>query len=171
MEISRFASYCRTASGLACYCPLYLERFTPVMPFRMDVSAAFRTRWYEYALRFIFGGLITVAAGLIAKRFGPTVGGLFLAFPAIFPASATLVDKHEREKKAEVGLHGSVRGRMAASLDARGAAMGSLGLLAFALFVWKVRTWGSASVVLSPAVVAWFVVSISLWYGRRNFRP
>jgi len=114
---------------------------------RMDVSAIFRTRSYEYAVRFIVGGLVTVAAGLIAKRFGPTVGGLFLASPAIFPASATLVDRHEREKKAEVGLHGSVRGRLAASLDARGAAMGSIGLMAFALIVWKVLGWGSAGVV------------------------
>jgi hypothetical protein len=30
--------------------------------------------------------------GLLAKKFGSTVGGLFLAFPAIFPASATLIE-------------------------------------------------------------------------------
>ena len=38
---------------------------------------------------FFFGGLITAVAGVIAQRFGPIIGGLFLAFPAIFPASAT----------------------------------------------------------------------------------
>lgn len=138
-----------------------------MMPIGMNLSGAFRTKWYEYGVRFIFGGLITVAAGLIAKRFGPTVGGLFLAFPAIFPASATLVDKHEKEKKAQVGLHGRVRGRKAASLDARGSAMGSIGLIAFALIVWQVLGLVSAGVVLSAAVIAWFGVSISLWYGRR----
>jgi hypothetical protein len=42
---------------------------------------------HEFAVRFLFGGFCTVAAGLIAKRFGPSIGGLFLAFPAIFPAS------------------------------------------------------------------------------------
>jgi hypothetical protein len=29
---------------------------------------------------------MTVVAGVIAARFGPIFGGLFLAFPAIFPA-------------------------------------------------------------------------------------
>jgi hypothetical protein len=41
---------------------------------------------HEWAVRFLFGGAVCVAAGLIARRFGPGVGGLFLAFPAIFPA-------------------------------------------------------------------------------------
>jgi hypothetical protein len=35
---------------------------------------------------------------------GPRVGGLFLAFPAIFPASATLVEKHEKQKKTATRL-------------------------------------------------------------------
>ena len=61
------------------------------------------TKWYEYAIRFVFGGSITVMAGVIAEKFGPVVGGLFLAFPAIFPASATLVEKHERQKRREMG--------------------------------------------------------------------
>jgi hypothetical protein len=171
MEIPRFARHDWTAGRLACYSAYDLGRFPPMMPLRMDISAAFRTRWYEYAVRFIFGGLITVAAGLVARRFGPAVGGLFLAFPAIFPASATLVDKHEREKKEKVGLRGGVRGRFAAALDARGAAMGSIGLLAFALIVWKMLGSGSTGVVLSAAVVAWFAVSISFWYSRRMMRP
>jgi hypothetical protein len=34
----------------------------------------------------------------------PVVGGLFLAFPAIFPASATLIEKHVRERKEKAGL-------------------------------------------------------------------
>jgi hypothetical protein len=68
---------------------------------RIQVSfAALRTiKPHEYAVRFFFGGAITLAAGLIAKRFGAAVGGLFLAFPAIFPASVTLLSKHEQEKK------------------------------------------------------------------------
>ena len=49
---------------------------------------------------------MTVAAGLIAARFGPVIGGLFLAFPAIFPASATLIEKHVRERKEKAGLPG-----------------------------------------------------------------
>jgi hypothetical protein len=33
-----------------------------------------RTRWYEYAIRFLFGGTITVITGLVAKRYGPVFG-------------------------------------------------------------------------------------------------
>jgi hypothetical protein len=45
-----------------------------------------QTKPQEYVSRFVFGGTVTVLAGLIADRFGPVVGGLFLAFPGIFPA-------------------------------------------------------------------------------------
>lgn len=48
---------------------------------------------------FYSGSLITAATGIIAKKLGPGVGGLFLAFPAIFPAGAPLMEKHTREKK------------------------------------------------------------------------
>ena len=57
------------------------------MQIEFDFWVLRRTRWYEYALRFLFGGGVTVAAGLIAKQYGPVFGGLFLAFPAVFPAS------------------------------------------------------------------------------------
>ncbi|HLH31835.1 MAG TPA: DUF3147 family protein, partial [Terriglobia bacterium] len=93
-----------------------------------DSSALKRTRWYEYAVRFLFGGAITAATGLIAKHYGPAFGGLFLAFPAIFPASATLVEKHEKDKKRKAGMSGTKRGRESAALDARGAAYGTIGL-------------------------------------------
>ena len=69
------------------------------MRIKIDPSGILKTRWYEFAVRFFFGGLITAIAGLIAKKFGPGVGGLFLAFPAIFPASATLIEKHEKQRK------------------------------------------------------------------------
>jgi hypothetical protein len=81
--------------------------------FHEDQGRRIRTeggrRWHEYAVRFFFGGLITAATGLIARNFRAVIGGLFLAFPAIPPASATLLEKHEREKKDHLGLHGSVR--------------------------------------------------------------
>ena len=127
-----------------------------------------QTKWYECAMRFILGGAITVIAGLLAKKFGPAVGGLFLAFPAIFPASATLVEKHEREKKAQKGLHGEERGRDAAALDAAGAALGSIGLLVFALFVWQLLPDHSAILILIAASVLWFLVGCTLWFIREK---
>ena len=44
-----------------------------------------QTKPTEYVSRFVFGGLVTVLAGLVADHFGPVIGGLFLAFPGIFP--------------------------------------------------------------------------------------
>jgi hypothetical protein len=73
------------------------------MTISVNVRALRRTRWYEYVIRFFFGGLATMAAGLIAQRYGPAIGGVFLAFPGILPASATLVEKHETRKKKRAG--------------------------------------------------------------------
>lgn len=94
------------------------------MRIKVDLSTLGQTKWYDYGVRFLFGGLITALAGIIAKKFGPSIGGLFLAFPAILPASATLIEKHERAKKESLGLNGAGRGRSAASIDAAGSSMG-----------------------------------------------
>lgn len=130
-------------------------------------SSLRQTRWYEYAIRFLFGGLITAAAGIIAKQFGPGIGGLFLAFPAILPAGATLVEKHTKEKKQKAGLDGSKRGRRAASLDAAGAATGSLGLAAFALLVWWLLPSHKAYLVLTGGALVWFALAVGAWQLRR----
>jgi uncharacterized membrane protein (GlpM family) len=133
-----------------------------------DMSALRRTRWHEYALRFLFGGAMTVVAGLVAKRYGPAVGGLFLAFPAIFPAGATLVEKHEREKKKQAGIVRTKRGRQAAALDAYGAALGTMGLLCFGLIVWLLLPTHDLPLVLLCATAAWSIVSIALWRIRKS---
>jgi hypothetical protein len=81
------------------------------------------TKPHEYLLRFVFGGAATVLAGLIAKYFNSHPGGIFLAFPAIFPAAATLIAAHDKKRLAKTGHDGTKRGRMAASNDAAGAAL------------------------------------------------
>jgi hypothetical protein len=53
----------------------------------------------------------------IAHRCGRAMGGLFLAFPAIFPANATLVKRHEQRKK-RAASHGSFAGAKQPALDA-----------------------------------------------------
>jgi hypothetical protein len=128
-----------------------------------NLSALKQTKWYEYAIRFLIGGAITVFAGIIAKKFGPTVGGLFLAFPAIFPASATLIEKHEKQKKERAGMRAGHRGRDAAALDAAGAAMGSIGLIAFAILVWIYLPRFPIWAVLAGSAMAWLVVSVGVW--------
>jgi hypothetical protein len=133
---------------------------------QLRLSALRRTSRREYLLRFVLGGVTTVVAGLIAAAFGPVVGGVFLAFPAIFPASATLIEKHVRERKEKAGLPGSRRGKEAAALDAIGAALGSFGLAAFGAVVWL--TIGRlAALALVPAAATWIVVAVGAWRLRR----
>jgi Protein of unknown function (DUF3147) len=134
---------------------------------RIDLSALSQIKWYEYLNRFLLGGAITVAAGLIAQHFGARLGGLFLAFPAIFPASATLLEKHERQKKRRAGIAHTMRGRLAAALDARGAAMGSIALAAFAMLVWKELAPHDAALVLLTALVLWLALATLLWRLRK----
>jgi hypothetical protein len=100
------------------------------------ISALKQSRWSEYGARFAFGGFTTLIAGVIGDQYGPETGGLFLAFPAIFCASTTLIETHERKRKKEHGLDGYRRGTDAAALDACGAALGGIGLAGFGLMVW-----------------------------------
>lgn len=137
----------------------------------MKPSALKDTKWHEYLLRFVFGGAATVLAGLVAKHFGAGPGGLFLAFPAIFPATATLLESHQKERKAEIGADGTNRGRWAASIDAAGAALGCFGLAGFALVLWRLLPGHDAAVILAAAMLLWVAVSIGLWFvqTRRIF--
>jgi hypothetical protein len=123
---------------------------------------------HEWILRFAFGGAVCVAAGLIAQRFGPAIGGLFLAFPAIFPAGASLVEAHEKLHKARAGFDGTNRGRIVAAIDALGAAMGSIGLAGFALvfWIWLPRT--STFVVFALATLVWLTLSVGVWLLRKK---
>jgi len=137
---------------------------------RMNVSALRDSTWSQFALRFLFGGIVTAIAGLVAQHYGPVIAGLLLAFPAIFPASATLIEKHEKQEKEKNGMNGSVRGRQAASVDAAGSAMGSLGLLTFAAIIWQFVPAHSAAVVLSAATIVWALVSVVVWQIRKRAR-
>ena len=131
-------------------------------------SALKQTRLQEYLVRFLFGGAATVLAALIAKQFGPGYGGLFLAFPAIFPASVTLIEAHEKKRLARTGHDGTCRGRMAASIDASGAVLGSIGLAGFALVLWQLLPHSSPWLIMLAAMVVWVVLSVVLWELRKS---
>jgi hypothetical protein len=135
-------------------------------------SALKQNRWYEYLVRFGLGGAATVATGAIAKAYGPEAGGLFLAFPAIFCASATLVESHERRRKKQKGLQGARRGQEAAALDAAGAAVGSFALAGFGAMVW----WGGRALgwpVLVAALAVWALTAVFFWWAwfRQQAKP
>lgn len=138
------------------------------MRVKIDFSPLRQTKWHEYLVRLISGGLITAATGIIAKKFGPGVGGLFLAFPAIFPASATLIEKHETEKKRKRGMPGERRAREVAAVDAAGAAMGSVGLLGFGFVVWRLMPAHSPWLVLLLATAVWSTIAFFTWLARER---
>jgi uncharacterized membrane protein (GlpM family) len=133
-----------------------------------NFSSLKQTTLREHVVRFVLGGAVTVAAGLIARHWGPVIGGLFLAFPAIFPAGATLIEQHEVKRKREIERDGRRRGREAAALDALGAALGAMGLVAFAVVLWRFLPGHSSSAALGLAVAAWASVSGLLWALRRR---
>lgn len=138
------------------------------MSIRLDISSLKETRPYEFGLRFLFGGLCTAIAGLIAKIWGPVVGGLFLAFPAIFPAAVSLIQSHEVRRKAEAGGSGHQRGKDAAALDAFGAALGCVGLAAFALVLWKGIVHAAPALILASAFCVWAGVTWLCYLVRRR---
>ena len=136
----------------------------------INLASLKTTKPHEYAIRFLFGGLVTAAAGFIAMRYGPVVGGLFLAFPAIFPASATLIESHEKQSKQKAGYDGTRRGRTAASLDAAGACLGALALILFAFLLFRLLPTQNPAATLTAASVAWLALSILFWLVAKQ-RP
>jgi len=103
----------------------------------------------EMSVRFGFGAATSALAGVVSVLAGPTVGGVFLAFPAILLASLTLIAHEE--------------GRSKASDDARGAAAGALGLLAFAAVGCGLFTAQFPVSVFVEASLAWALAGIGAY--------
>jgi uncharacterized membrane protein (GlpM family) len=99
----------------------------------------------DWIIRFAFGAAVSALAGVITKLCGPTVGGLFLSFPAILLASLTLVAQEEGAHRARE--------------DARGAALGALGLIGFGLIVWATTPAWPVWLALVTATLVWAVVA------------
>lgn len=108
-------------------------------------------RFGDYARRFLFGAGIALVAALVGMKFGPKVGGILLGFPAILPASLTLIEK--REGKAE------------ASIDSVGAILGATALIVFAIIVGvTVTSWGVLPGLL-VALIVWLLVAVGLYFA------
>ncbi len=100
--------------------------------------------------------------GLISSLFGPAFGGLFLAIPAIFCASATLIEKHEIQRKRSRWLRGERRGRQAAAVDAAGATLSSLGMIGFAATFYRLADANLYGAFVA-ACLAWSIISVGAW--------
>ena len=138
-------------------------------PISFSPSALKEGRLYEYMIRFALGGAATAFTGLVSSRCGASIGGLFLALPAIFCASATLIEKHEIRRKREAGLDGRRRGEEAAALESTGAVLGAFGMVAFAI-IFSLTVKDSVPTAFIAASLAWAVVSIAGWCVRRKMR-
>jgi 4-hydroxybenzoate polyprenyltransferase len=74
----------------------------------------------QIVIRFLVGGAIVSAFAVLGDLWHPRgFAGLFAAAPSV--ALATLREKHERDGKRNAGITSTIRGRLAAALDARGA--------------------------------------------------
>jgi ABC-type nickel/cobalt efflux system permease component RcnA len=58
---------------------------------------------------------------------------------------------------------------MAAAVDSAGAALGALGMLAFAI-VFSLTAESSIAAAFMGASLAWLVISVAAWYLRRKTR-
>jgi hypothetical protein len=133
-----------------------MRALTSDQPIRVEPSKLREVKPHELAVRFAFGAVISMVAATVGQRYGARVGGVFLAFPAILPASLTLVAKKD--------------GKQAAEDDGRGAVLGSLGMVAFA----AVASVGFHSLpvaaVLALATLAWATTGVGLYLVLRDLR-
>ena len=117
------------------------ERFQPI---RLDLGKLAKPPWAALGERFLFGAGVALLAGVVGLKFGPRVGGLFLAFPAILPAALSMVEKKEGADKADI--------------DALGAVLGSIGMVAFAVTATLLLGHGPLT-ALGGAWLVWLAVA------------
>jgi hypothetical protein len=123
-------------------------RFTPGGVKKMDKRQAL--------IRFAAGAAASLLAALVSAVFGSKTAGPLLALPAILIASLTLIADED-------GLRSAID-------DSRGAILGAVGLVAFAVVAWQLLDHLPTWLVLLLATVAWAVVSLALYGAQRVVR-
>jgi hypothetical protein len=102
----------------------------------------------DLVVRFAFGALISVVASVVSL-WNAKAGGMFLAFPAILPATLTLIEKKQSKREAEE--------------DDEGAILGSVAMFAFAATATWALTALPAGLSLAAASGAWLTVAALLY--------
>ena len=116
---------------------------------KIQFSNLKEVRLKDYAIRFAFGGAVSVVASLIGHWTSVPFGGVFTAFPAILLASLTLIgEKDGREQSAE---------------DAEGGVLGAIAFVVGAVFIAMTVTHiaGAASLLLALGI--WVVLAVALY--------
>ena len=90
--------------------------------------------------------MVAALIGAVSKE---PIGGIFIAFPAIILASLTLIDKEEDREHA--------------SYNAVGAALGAVGFIACAYFIFYTLERVSVAASLGIGLLIWLVVSMGLY--------
>ncbi|HWE13762.1 MAG TPA: DUF3147 family protein [Solirubrobacteraceae bacterium] len=103
----------------------------------------------DLLVRFFAGALTSVVSGTATLVFGPRVGGILLAFPAILAASLTLIEEQEDSEEARE--------------DARGAIAGGCALTVFAVVAALVLGHVDGAVALLLAAAGWGAVAMALY--------
>jgi len=118
-------------------------------PIGVDLARLRDVRVPEVGIRFAFGFVISVLAGVVTIVAGNHIGGLFLAFPAVLPASLTLIGQKDGDDEAE--------------LDAAGATIGAVALVAFAVTASAMFVHVSAAITMAAALVVWICAAVGLY--------
>lgn len=123
----------------------------------VDLSPLRDLKPKDYLTRFAFGAAVSIAAAMIAKAVSARFGGMFLAFPAILPASLTLLQEKEGTRRA--------------NRDAIGAVLGGISLIVFAAVceasIGRLAGWAA----LLLAMAGWLAASFGLYAMLAAFRP
>jgi uncharacterized membrane protein (GlpM family) len=124
--------------------------------FGIDLGSITDARWRDLTIRFAFGALVSAVAGALTVGVGGRAAGMMLAFPAILPATLTLIEEEESER--------------AARDDDTGAVLGAAALAAFGAVAWWLLPRHPAPLALTLATVAWIVGAVGLYLGFRFLR-
>ena len=111
----------------------------------------------QLAARFALGAAVSIVAGVISHLQGARFGGVFLAFPAILPASLTFVQDKEGSRTAD--------------RDALGAVLGGFALVVFAAVGESMFGRHNSAEVLALALAGWLVASIIFYAVLGLVRP
>lgn len=123
----------------------------------LSAEGLFHARRGELFVRFCFGAAAGALAGAMGLVLAPRLAGVFLAFPAILPATLTLIEREDSERAAED--------------DDVGAVLGAAALVAFGALAWWLLPRLGAPAALAAATGGWLGCAVSLYVVLRRVAP